>query len=75
MGAPVARIFELLRQATGYGGGPVHGPALPGEVFKIYLDSSLARQELGWQPRVSLEEGLRLTVDHLRREAQLQGAS
>ncbi|MDP3064398.1 MAG: SDR family oxidoreductase [Chloroflexota bacterium] len=75
VGASVVRIFELLRQATGYRGGPVYGAALPGEVFKIYLDSSLARQELGWRPRVSLEEGLRLTVDHLRREAQLQGAS
>ncbi|MDP2949922.1 MAG: NAD-dependent epimerase/dehydratase family protein [Chloroflexota bacterium] len=75
VGASVNRVFDLLRQATGYTGGPVHGPALPGEVFKIYLDSSLARRELGWRPQVSLEEGLRLTVDHLRREAQLQGAS
>lgn len=67
--ASVNRIAELLRRATGYGKEPVHGPALPGEVFKIYLDSSLARRELGWQPRVSLEEGIRLTVDHLRGRA------
>ena len=30
-------------------------------------DISLARTELAWEPRVSLDEGLRLTVDHFRR--------
>src|SRR5262245_8816921 len=33
------------------------------EVFRLYGDNSLARQLLGWQPRVGLDEGLRRTID------------
>jgi dTDP-glucose 4,6-dehydratase len=33
----------------------------------MYADSSRARETLGWQPRVRLEEGLKLTVDWFRR--------
>jgi NAD dependent epimerase/dehydratase len=41
------------------------------EVERLLADASLARKLLGWEPRVSLEEGLELTVawfrDHLDR--------
>ena len=43
-----------------------HAPERPGEVRHIYLDTSRARAELGWQPRVGLEEGLGLTLESLR---------
>ncbi|RLC79833.1 MAG: UDP-glucose 4-epimerase, partial [Chloroflexi bacterium] len=36
------------------------------EVFKIYLKAEKAREELGWEPRVSLEEGLKATVEYFR---------
>ncbi len=32
------------------------------EVMRLLSDNTLARQELGWQPQVSLEEGLRETM-------------
>ena len=41
--------------------GPVHGPAKPGEQRRSALDSSLASQQLGWQPTVALEDGLSRT--------------
>ena len=34
----------------------------PGHDFRYSLDSSFARRELGWQPRVSLDEGLERTI-------------
>lgn len=33
------------------------------EVERLLADSALARDLLGWQPRVSLEEGLRISID------------
>ena len=37
-----------------------------GEIDRQVLDSSLARSTLGWKPGVSLEEGLRRTLDWTR---------
>lgn len=67
VGTSVNEIFRRLARLTGYTQAPRHGPPLPGEVFKIYLDATKARRELGWQPAVSLEEGLSLTVDFFRK--------
>ena len=62
----VNRIFELLQRITGYKWDPLHAPQRSGEVYRIALDSSRAAQEIGWSPRVSLEEGLRMTVDYFK---------
>ena len=69
----VNRIFELLRGITGYKWDPIHAPQRAGEVYRISLDWSRAAQELDWSPRVSLEEGLRLTVDYFRESGNLAG--
>ena len=66
VGTSVNQVFAALKEATGYQGPELHGPAKQGEVSKIYLDARRARSELGWQPTVSLEEGLRRTVDYFR---------
>jgi len=65
-GASVNEVFRNLAALTGYQKQPDYQPKRPGEVYRIYLDSSLARKELGWSPKVSLEEGLRRTVESLR---------
>ena len=62
----VNRIFELLRSITGYKWDPLHAPQRTGEVYRIALDWSRAAQELDWSPRISLEDGLKLTVDYFR---------
>jgi len=64
VGTSVNEIFSQLKAITGYQGSEMYAPPKPGEVFKICLDASRARQELGWQPRISLEEGLRRTVEY-----------
>jgi len=62
----VNEIFATLQKLTRYTRAPIHGPAKLGETLRIYLDSSKARQQLGWAPRVSLTEGLERTVAYFR---------
>jgi UDP-glucose 4-epimerase len=45
---------------------PQHEPERKGEVRHIALDTARAQDELGWQSRVDLSEGLRVTLDSLR---------
>ena len=40
-----------------------HVDAVPGEVRDIVLDISLAKEELGWNPKTDIKEGLKQTWD------------
>lgn len=62
VGSSVNEIYSLLKNLSKYRYEASHGPHKPGEVFKIYLDISKARQELGWEPKFSLEDGLSDTL-------------
>ena len=65
-GASVKDIFRALQQATGYRHAAVLGPAKVGETRHIYLTAEKARRSLGWSPTLSLEEGLRRTVEYFK---------
>src|SRR6266571_2205404 len=60
-------VFETVAVATGYDRPPAYAPARPGEVERISLDASLACETWGWQPTVSLRDGVGLVVDHIWR--------
>lgn len=38
--------------------------------MRLLSDNQLAREVLGWQPEISLDEGLRLTIDWIERHLQ-----
>jgi nucleoside-diphosphate-sugar epimerase len=42
----------------------------PGEIDRQFLDSTTIRTELGWAPKVELDEGLRRAWDWYRLTAQ-----
>ena len=65
-GTSVNELFDLLREITHYQKERVHGPAQVGETRRIYLTFDKARRDLGWEPAVSLEEGLERTVAYFR---------
>jgi UDP-glucose 4-epimerase len=44
----------------------IHGPAKIGEQVRSVIDSNKLRQELSWEPRIELSEGLKRTVDYFR---------
>jgi UDP-glucose 4-epimerase len=62
----IRTIYLNLQEITGSSLGPNHGPAKPGEQLRSALDSTRAREFLGWQPQVSLTEGLAGTVEWFR---------
>ncbi len=62
----IVTVYLKLQELMGSPLGPVHGPAKPGEQRRSALDSALAQRELGWQPRISLSEGLAQTVKAFR---------
>jgi UDP-glucose 4-epimerase len=62
----ILTIYLKLQELTGSALGPAHGPAKPGEQRRSALESTRARRELDWQPRVSLPEGLAQTVAAFR---------
>jgi UDP-glucose 4-epimerase len=66
IGTTVNQIFSTLKMITDYQQEAQYGPARAGETFQIYLDASCARQEIGWEPSVVLEEGMRQTVDYFK---------
>ena len=59
-------LFRKLALLTEYKLEPQFGPARKGDVYRIALDNARAKAGLGWEPRIQLEEGLRLTVDYFR---------
>ena len=59
-------IFRKLAILTEYRLEPRFGPSRKGDVYRIALDNTRAKMQLGWEPRIQLEEGLRLTVDYFR---------
>jgi UDP-glucose 4-epimerase len=60
------QIFELVRNAVGATVEPILASKRPGEIDRICLDASLAKAELGWEPTVSLDEGMARTVAFYR---------
>lgn len=61
-------LYRKLASLTGYKSAPGHGPRRKGDVYRIALDNTRAHRDLGWEPRIDLEEGLSLTVDYFREQ-------
>ncbi len=59
-------ITDMMILHAGAKARPVYGKSIPGEVRHIYLDVSLIRKEIGWMPKVGLDEGIRRTVEWVR---------
>jgi UDP-glucose 4-epimerase len=62
----INEIFTNLAKITNYTQPVSHGPAKVGETRHIYLDASKANRELAWAPTMSLEDGLRETVEYFK---------
>lgn len=62
-------INDVLRILVGHTNSTckeLHGPAKHGEQVRSVIDASKIRQELSWEPRTELSEGLKRTIDYFR---------
>jgi UDP-glucose 4-epimerase len=62
----VLDLVDALAAASDRPFEPEHAPERPGEIHHIALDASRAREDLGWEPRVPLREGIERTLASLR---------
>jgi len=56
-------VYQKIAAIIGAEARPIYHPDRPGEQMRYCLDNSKARRELGWEPKVGLDEGLRRTVE------------
>lgn len=59
-------LLRHLQSLTGKSARPEYAPARSGDVRDSQADITRAREAIGYQPRVSFEEGLRRTVEWYR---------
>jgi UDP-glucose 4-epimerase len=62
----IEEIFASMAEVAGYSQRPAYGPARKGDVVRIALDPSRAKEHLGWEARMPLFDGLRATFSYFR---------
>ncbi len=60
------KMFDTLAELLGYQDAPHYDQIRKGEIYRICLDYSKALREMGWQPQVSLREGLSQTIGYYK---------
>lgn len=63
VGTSVVDLARLLQEAAKSDAEIVFAPKRPGEQQESFLNADKARRVLGWEPRVSLSEGLGMTFE------------
>jgi UDP-glucose 4-epimerase len=64
----VLELVAALNRLLGAALAPVHGPARAGDVRYSQADLTRTRQDLGYEPAVTFEEGLARTLEWMRGE-------
>jgi UDP-glucose 4-epimerase len=67
IGTSVNLLLHKLQRIMGTDLQPIYKPPREGEIYKNYIDSDKAAKILGWEAKISLEEGLKRTVDFFKR--------
>jgi UDP-glucose 4-epimerase len=60
-------IFNKLNEFSGSNFKEKHGPEKKGEQRRSVLSYEKINKELGWEPEVNMERGLRLTVEYFKK--------
>ncbi len=63
----VNTLFLKLRDYTGSNCDEYHAPPKKGEQLRSVLNYAKIKSELNWEPKINIEEGLKLTVDYFKK--------
>lgn len=66
IGTSLNELISFIEEAIGY---PIEKQYLPArnfDVLKNVLSNKLAQQEMGWSPKITLREGVKLTAEWMR---------
>jgi UDP-glucose 4-epimerase len=66
----INELYRLLAEGAGSKEQAQYAPGKPGEQRRSCVDNALAKRVLGWEPTVSLRDGLRKTVEFFRAQAR-----
>lgn len=66
----VNRLFTVINQALGNPAKEIHAEAKAGEQQRSVLSTRKISEELGWSQKMSLEEGLKITVEWFKSHHQ-----
>jgi UDP-glucose 4-epimerase len=69
----INRLLALVAEHAGASPQPVHEPPREGDIRRSEADISLARELIGYEPKVSIDEGIRRTVDWFAARTPRQG--
>ena len=59
-------LYKMIANILGKTPDPLYHPDRVGEQMRYALDNTKAKKEIGWEPRISLYEGLELTLQYAR---------
>ena len=62
----VNELFSNIKKAMGYEKDAESGPFREGDILANYLNAEKAKAILGWEPEVSLEEGVKRTYEYFK---------
>jgi UDP-glucose 4-epimerase len=63
-------LHSLVAEAAGVPSEPTYAPPRPGDLPAMAVDPVPAHDDLGWVPDTSLRDGIKATVDWLRRQGR-----
>lgn len=62
----INQLFKLMNKLIGNNLKPKYGQAREGDILHSYFDNSKAKSMLNWEPKFTLEEGLRETIEYYK---------
>jgi len=64
---PVHSMLQQINKITGKDIAPIYADSRPGDIKHSQADITRAKEHLGYQPKISFEEGLRNTIEWYRK--------
>lgn len=64
----INRLIQMMEKTIGRRAEVIHLPANPADMLASWADTTKAKQHLGWQPQVNLDEGINRIVNWYQAE-------